>query len=385
VWSCRPGAEDRSYGTSRALKAQDAPVMPVASSTLHRLLAVLAAISVLTFGSACGGRTNSADGPPGPASTLRLGYFANVTHAAAIIGVNRGLIAKELGATKLETQIFDAGPAAVEALFGGSLDAAYIGPNPAINAFARSDGKAIRIVAGATSGGAQLVVRQGINSARDLRGATLASPELGNTQDVALRAWLSKQGLRNSVQGGGDVTITPTKNADTLQLIKSGKLDGAWVPEPWASRLVLEAGSKVLVNERDLWPGGQFVTTNLIVRTEFLERHPQTVEALLRGHVDAVQWANQNPAEAKAVVNDGINALTGKPLKPEVVDRAWQDLTVTEDPIAASLQRSAENAVAAGVATNQADLHGIYELSILNRILTQRSLPSVSASGLGKD
>jgi len=359
--------------------------MPVASSTLHRLLAVLAAISVLTFGSACGGRTNSADGPPGPASTLRLGYFANVTHAAAIIGVNRGLIAKELGATKLETQIFDAGPAAVEALFGGSLDAAYIGPNPAINAFARSDGKAIRIVAGATSGGAQLVVRQGINSARDLRGATLASPELGNTQDVALRAWLSKQGLRNSVQGGGDVTITPTKNADTLQLIKSGKLDGAWVPEPWASRLVLEAGSKVLVNERDLWPGGQFVTTNLIVRTEFLERHPQTVEALLRGHVDAVQWANQNPAEAKAVVNDGINALTGKPLKPEVVDRAWQDLTVTEDPIAASLQRSAENAVAAGVATNQADLHGIYELSILNRILTQRSLPSVSASGLGKD
>ena len=359
--------------------------MPVASSTLHRLLAVLAAISVLTLGSACGGRTNSADGPPGPASTLRLGYFANVTHAAAIIGVNRGLIAKELGATKLETQIFDAGPAAVEALFGGSLDAAYIGPNPAINAFTRSDGKAIRIVAGATSGGAQLVVRQGINSARDLRGATLASPELGNTQDVALRAWLSKQGLRNSVQGGGDVTITPTKNADTLQLIKSGKLDGAWVPEPWASRLVLEAGSKVLVNERDLWPGGQFVTTNLIVRTEFLERHPQTVEALLRGHVDAVQWANQNPAEAKTVVNDGINALTGKPLKPEVVDRALQDLTVTADPIATSLQRSAENAVAAGVATKQVDLHGIYELSILNRILTQRSLPSVSAGGLGKD
>jgi NitT/TauT family transport system substrate-binding protein len=342
-------------------------------------------MSVLVLGAACGGTTNSADGPPGPASMLHLGYFANVTHAAAIIGVNRGLIAKELGATKLETQIFDAGPAAVEALFGGSLDAAYIGPNPAINAFARSDGKAIRIIAGATSGGAQFVVRQGIDSARDLRGATLASPELGNTQDVALRAWLSKQGLRNSVRGGGDVTITPTKNADTLQLIKSGKLDGAWVPEPWASRLVLEAGAKVLVNERDLWPGGQFVTTNLIVRTEFLERHPQTVEALLRGHVDAVQWATQNPAEAKTVVNDGINALTGKPLTPEVVDRAWQNLTMTEDPIAASLQRSAENAVAAGVATNQVDLHGIYELSILNRILTQRSLPSVSAGGLGKD
>jgi NitT/TauT family transport system substrate-binding protein len=316
---------------------------------------------------------------------MRLGYFANVTHAAAIIGVNRGFIAKELGPTKLETQIFDAGPAAVEALFGGSLDAAYLGPSPAINAFARSDGKAIRIIAGATSGGAELVVRPGINTAADLRGTTLASPELGNTQDVALRSWLSNQGLRNSVQGGGDVTIAPTRNADTLQLFKSGKLAGAWMPEPWASRLVLEAGAKVLVDERDLWPAGQFVTTHLIVRTDFLQRHPQTVEALLRGHVDAVQWATQHPAEAKTAVNDGINALTGKPLQADVIDRAWQGLTVTDDPIATSLQRNAANAVAAGVTIKQVDLHGIYELSILNRILAQRGLPTVSAGGLGKD
>ena len=270
-------------------------------------------------------------------------------------------------------------------MFGGSLDAAYLGPNPAINAFAKSDGKAIRIIAGATSGGAQLVVRQDIHTAADLRGKTVASPELGNTQDVALRAWLSGQGLRNSVRGGGDVTIAPTKNADTLQLFKSGKLAGAWIPEPWASRLVLEAGGKVLVNERDLWPGGQFVTTHLVVRTDFLERHPQTVEALLRGHVDTVQWATQNSAEAKATVNDGITALTGKALRPDVVDRAWQDLTVTDDPIATSLQRSAANAVTAGVATKQIDLHGIYQLSILNRILNQRGLPAVSAGGLGKD
>jgi NitT/TauT family transport system substrate-binding protein len=316
---------------------------------------------------------------------MRLGYFANVTHAAAIIGVNRGFIAKELGPTKLETQIFDAGPAAVEALFGGSLDAAYLGPSPAINAFARSDGKAIRIIAGATSGGAELVARPGINTAVDLRGTTLASPELGNTQDVALRSWLSNQGLRNSVQGGGDVTIAPTRNADTLQLFKSGKLAGAWMPEPWASRLVLEAGAKVLVDERDLWPAGQFVTTHLIVRTDFLQRHPQTVEALLRGHVDAVQWATQHPAEAKTAVNDGINALTGKPLRADVIDRAWQGLTVTDDPIATSLQRNAANAVAAGVTIKQVDLHGIYELSILNRILAQRGLPTVSAGGLGKD
>ncbi len=350
-----------------------------------RILVALIAISTLVLAGACGGKDNSSGAAKGPASTLRLGYFANVTHAAAIIGVDRGLFAKELGGTTLQTQIFDAGPSAVEALFGGALDAAYIGPNPAINAFAQSDGKAIRIIAGATSGGAQLVVRQGINTAQDLRGTTLASPELGNTQDVALRAWLATQGLRNSVQGGGDVTITPTKNSDTLQLAKSGTLDGAWVPEPWASRLVLEAGAKVLVNERELWPNGQFVTTQLIVRTEFLEKYPQTVEALLRGHVDAVQWATENSAEAKTVVNDGINTLTGKPLTPEVIDRAWQNLTVTHDPIAASLQHSADSAVTAGVAKEKVDLHGIYELSILNRILTQRSLPTVSADGLGKD
>jgi NitT/TauT family transport system substrate-binding protein len=359
--------------------------MPAAIPALRRVLAALVAISALVLAGACASSANSSAGPPGPASVLRLGYFANLTHAAAIIGVNRGLFAKELGGTKLETQIFNAGPAVVEALFGGSLDAAYIGPNPAINAFARSDGKAIRIIAGAASGGAQLVVRPGITTAADLRGKTLASPELGNTQDVALRAWLSSQQLRNSVQGGGDVTITPTNNATTLQLISSGKLDGAWVPEPWASRLVLEAGLKVLVNERDLWPGGQFVTTQLIVRTEFLERHPQTVEALLRGHVEAVQWANQNSAEAKTVVNNGINALTGKPLTPDVLDRAWQNLTVTDDPIAASLQRSAENAVVAGVATKRVDLHGIYQLSTLNQIRAQRSLPAVSAGGLGKE
>ncbi|HEV7450095.1 MAG TPA: ABC transporter substrate-binding protein [Pseudonocardiaceae bacterium] len=356
--------------------------MPVLRKPLR---SALLALSTLVLAAACGSSDRSSGGAQDPAPTLRLGYFANVTHAAAIIGINRGLFAKELGGTTLQTQIFDAGPSAVEALFGGALDAAYIGPNPAINAFDKSDGKAIRIIAGATSGGAQLVVRQGINTAQDLRGTTLASPELGNTQDVALRAWLTKQGLRNSVRGGGDVTITPTKNSDTLQLIKSGKLDGAWVPEPWASRLVLEASSKVLVNERDLWPNGQFVTTQLIVRTEFLENHPQTVEALLRGHVDAVQWATQNSAEAKTVVNDGINALTGKPLQPEVIDRAWQNLTVTSDPIAASLQHSAESAVAAGVAKKKVDLHGIYELSILNRILTQRGLPTVSADGLGKD
>src|SRR4051795_5304283 len=249
---------------------------------LRRMFVGLAAVPVAVGLAACGG-SSAADNGSGAPTELRLGYFANVTHAAALIGVQQGFIQDELGDTKLTTQVFNAGPYEVEALFAGGLDAAYIGPSPTINAYGQSDGDAIRIIAGAASGGAQLVVRDGINSPSDLKGTTLASPQLGNTQDVALRTWLTDQGLKNSVQGGGDVTIAPTANADVLNLFKSGQLDGAWVPEPYASRLVLEGGGHVLVNEKDLWPGGKFVTTHLIVSTEFLTKYPDTVAALLRG------------------------------------------------------------------------------------------------------
>ncbi|MDQ4037046.1 MAG: ABC transporter substrate-binding protein [Actinomycetota bacterium] len=269
--------------------------------------------------------------------------------------------------------------------FRRALDATYIGPNPAINAFAESGGEAIRIIAGATSGGAQLVVREGIDSVEDLTGTTLATPQLGNTQDVALRAYLSENGLENSVEGGGDVTITPTPNADTLSLFQSRDFDGAWLPEPWASRLVLEAGAHVLVDEKELWPDGEFVTTHLIVRTEFLEQYPGTVAALLRAHVTAVDFANENADEAKEVVNAGIERDTGEALATEVLDRAWESLTVTDDPIAASLQTSADNAVAAGTSEEQVDLTGIYDLRPLNEILAELGEQPASAADLGEE
>jgi NitT/TauT family transport system substrate-binding protein len=317
---------------------------------------------------------------------LRLGFLANITHEPALVGIAKGYFTKDLGKNvTLKTTIFSTGTEETTALLAGQLDAAYVGPNPALNAWQKSNGTAIKIISGAASGGASLVVKKGITSAAQLKGKSLATPSLGNTQDVAVRYWLKQHGLTTTPTGGGDVSIKPIKpNSAAVLEFASGQIDGGWEPEPYATEMVLDGGTR-LVNEASLWPGGQFVTTQLIVRTEFLERYPQTVEALLRGHVDAVQWATQHPAEAKTVVNDGINALTGTPLKPEVLDRAWHNLTITDDPIAASLQRSAENAVTAGVATKQADLHGIYELSILNRILTQRSLPSVSADGLGKD
>jgi NitT/TauT family transport system substrate-binding protein len=295
------------------------------------------------------------------------------------------VFAKELGDTKLTTQVFNAGPDEVEALFGGAIDAAYIGPSPTINAYGQSDGDAIRIIAGAASGGAQLVVHDGIDKAADLKGKTLASPQLGNTQDVALRTWLTDQGLKNSVDGGGDVTIAPTANSDVLNLFQSGQLDGAWVPEPYASRLVLDGGGHVLVDEKDLWPEGKFVTTHLIVRTEFLKQYPDTVAALLRGHVAAVQEATDDADKAKTAVNAALGAAGGKALSPEVLDRAWSELTVTYDPIASALKKSAANGVAAGTTEKAVDLKGIYDLRPLNAVLKDQSLDPVSAGGLGDD
>jgi NitT/TauT family transport system substrate-binding protein len=240
-------------------------------------------------------------------------------------------------------------------------------------------------VAGAASGGAQLVVREGIDSPEDLKGTTLASPQLGNTQDVALRTWLTEQGLENSIEGGGDVTIAPTQNADTLSLFQNGDLDGAWLPEPWSSRLVLEAGAEVLVDEADLWEGGQFVTTNIIVRTEFLEQNPETVDALLRAHVAAVQTATDDPDAAKQAVNAGLEAAGGSPLSPEVLDRAWENLEITYEPLAATLEESAQHAFDAGTAEELVELDGIYDLRPLNAILSEVDQEPVSAGGLGEE
>jgi NitT/TauT family transport system substrate-binding protein len=359
--------------------------------SLRRTLAALAAAPLLLAAAACGGSGSaSTDAAPaadggGVADELRLGYFANLTHAPALIGVQEGLFAEELGDTELTTQVFNAGPDVVEAIFAGALDASYIGPSPTINAYGQSEGDAVRIIAGAASGGAQLVVREGIESPEDLKGTTLATPQLGNTQDVALRSWLTEEGLENSIEGGGDVTIAPTPNADTLNLFKAGEIDGAWLPEPWASRLVVEAGASVLVDERDLWPDGEFVTTHLIVRTEFLEQYPETVAALLRGHVAAVDFANGDAAVAKASVNAALDVAGSSALPAEVLDRAWGNLTATSDPIASALEKSAKDGFAAGTTETEVDLAGIYDLRPLNAVLDDLGHDRVSAGGLGEE
>ncbi|WP_026537478.1 ABC transporter substrate-binding protein [Arthrobacter sp. 9MFCol3.1] len=322
----------------------------------------------------------------GPATELKLGYFGNITHAPALVGVNKGFIANDLGATKLSTQVFNAGPAAIEALNAGAIDATYIGPNPAINSYVKSNGQSISIIAGATSGGAQLVVKPGINSAADLKGKTLASPQLGGTQDVALRAWLGKQGFKTSTDGSGDVSINPTENAQTLKLFQDGKLDGAWLPEPWASRLVLQAGAKVLVDEKDLWEKGEFVTTVLIVNKTFAAEHPATVQALLKGHVESVDWLNAAPAAEKAtVLNDGLKAAAGKALPADVIDRSLKNIVFTTDPLAGTYKKLLQDGVDAGT-TKQADINGIFDLTALNSVLGESAAgKKISAEGLGKE
>jgi len=333
-----------------------------------RFLGVALAIGL----GACGGAQAS------EVEIVRLGYFPNVTHAPALIGVEQGLFEEELGSVRLETSTFNAGTEAVEALFADALDMSFIGPNPAINAHAQSDGSAIRIVAGTTSGGAALVVRPEIAASGEIAGATLATPSLGNTQDVALRAWLLSHGVTADLEGGGDVSIVPQSNSQSLETFVSGDIDGAWVPEPWATRLVLEGGGEILVDERDLWPDGAFVTTHLIVRTEFLEANPEVVAAILRGLVSAVDSIEQDPADAQQVVNDSIESLTGSSLAPEVMTGAWANLTFTLDPLASSLRQSAANAEAVGL-LEPVDLDGIYALEALNEILASLGRVEVSS------
>ncbi|MFY7069316.1 ABC transporter substrate-binding protein [Nocardiopsis changdeensis] len=336
------------------------------------LSAAAAALALSLAATACGGAEDGGgSGDGAPADSLTLGYFPNLTHAPALVGVENGTLAEALGDVELQTQTFNAGPDAINALFAGEIDATFIGPNPAINGWSQSDGTALRIIAGSTSRGAGLVVREGIDSVEDLPGTTLSTPQLGNTQDVALRWFVREQGWEVDTEGGGDLSILPQDNAEIIDTFLLGEIDGAWVPEPHLSRLVEEGGGHLLVDEADLWPetGGEFVTTHLIVNADFLEANPEVVEGLLRGHVETVDWINDNPEEARAAAIAHLESLTGGELDAEVVASAFGNMTFTVDPVAESLRGGAEHAEGVGL-LDPVDLEGIYALDLLNGVLT---------------
>jgi NitT/TauT family transport system substrate-binding protein len=356
-----------------------AAVFRRARSMVKTVAGVVAVATAVTGLAACGGSSgDKATAGSGEPVTLRLGYFPNLTHATPIVGVKKEFFAQKLGRNvKLELKTFNAGPEAIEALFSGAIDATYIGPNPTVNAWQKSKGKAIKVVAGAASGGVAFVVRPDINGPGDLKGKKIATPQLGNTQDVALRYWLKQHGLKTTKEGGGDVTILPQANADTVTAWGSNAIDGAWVPEPFASRLV-KAGGKVLVDERDLWPDKKFVITNLIVDQKFLRNHRDVVKNLIAGQIDANEFINANPDEAQKVVNAAIGELSGKAPDPKQTADAWKTLTFLNDPLASSLRDGAEHAEEVGL-LQPVDLTGIYDLSLLNEALKAKGAPEVKA------
>ncbi|OIJ63068.1 aliphatic sulfonate ABC transporter substrate-binding protein [Streptomyces mangrovisoli] len=315
--------------------------------------------------------------------SVKIGYFGNLTHATALVGREEGLFQKELGATKAEYATFNAGPAEIEALNSGSIDIGWLGPSPAINGYTKSKGTSLRIIGGSASGGVKLVVNpKKIKSLKDIKGKKIATPQLGNTQDVAFLNWAAEQGYKVDAQSGkGDVTVVRSDNKVTPDAFKAGSIDGAWVPEPTASKLVAEGG-KTLLDESSLWPDGKFVITNIVVSQKFLKEHPKAVEAVLKASVETNKWINANPDKAKAAANKQLEADSGKALPANVLDPAWKSIQITNDPLASTLNTEADHAVKAGL-LDKPELKGIYDLSILNKVLTAEGESTVSDAGLG--
>jgi NitT/TauT family transport system substrate-binding protein len=310
---------------------------------------------------------------------LRLGYFTNINHAQAVIGVGNDDYQDALGSIRLERQIFTAGPAAVEGLAANRIDCSYVGPNPAINGYLSSDGSLLRVVSGVSSGGAVFVVRNGagIDSPDDLSGKTLASPQLGNTQDVALRNYLKEHGYDVQLIGG-DPAIQPAKPADILTLMVKGDLDGAWVPEPWGARLVREGGASLFLDERDLWEGGQFSTALLVGRTDYIENNPQTIEMLVEAHVSETQWINSHKEEAVSQFNEHVAEILGTGFNESDLRTALTRMEFTYDPHEETVERMAQDAYSLELlGEEEPDLQGLFDLDILNNVLQQRGLEPI--------
>lgn len=349
---------------------------------MRSILAGAAAVvggALLVAGCSSGGSSSSAAAADGTGSaaasspvTVRLGYLANITHAPALIAAKNGYFTKELGsAGTVKTSTFTSGTQETTAILAGQLDAAYVGPNPAINAWQKSNGTAIKVVSGAATGGASIVVKPSITSAAQLKGQSVATPSLGNTQDVAARYWLKQQGLTTSTTGGGDVAIKPTApNSAAVLEFKSGQIAGASEPSPYDVQMVQDGG-KVLLSE----PG---VTTVLMVTQSFLSAHPDIVNDLLKANLDALNYIKSSPDKAEQVANDELAAYTGKPLSAKVLDPAFKEITFTADPDAASLIQDAQQATAVGL-LKSVDLKGIFDLAPLNALLSAAEQPTVSA------
>ena len=349
-------------------------IRPVARLTALALVAVagLTGCSEATTGG--GGNED--------ATEVVIGYFPNNTHGTAIVAEQEGFFddrLAEVDAAPTYAQ-FNSGTDAYQAVQDGSLDMSFIGPGPALSAFVQGP-DSVRVISGAASGGAALVVAEGIDDLEDLRGERIATPSLGNTQDVAARAYFADQGFATDLEGGGDISIVPTDNPVTVNEFRDGNVAGAWVPEPWASILVAEGGTK-LVDEADVWPetDGQFVTTHLLVNAEFLADNEDLVRAVLEATVEANQFIADESDTARDVVGARVTELTDAPLDPAVLADAWDNLTFTNDPIIASLEEDATDAAGVELLEGLDDappVTDLYDLTILNEVLAEAGEPEI--------
>jgi len=312
-------------------------------------------------------------------NTVRIGYFPNISHAQALVGVANGTFERALEGTNVQYKTFSAGPAAIEALFTNQVDITYVGPNPAINGYMRTHGEGLKVIAGAASGGVLFVVRadSDIESLNDLAGKKLTSPQYGNTQDISLKSYLIENGLKLA-EYGGNVHVLSAKNPDTMILFLKKEIDGAWVPEPWGTILVKNANGKIFLDERDLWPDGEFATAVLVVRSDFLDKHPDLVKKVLQAHVETTLWINEHPKEAEETVNAQLKILMGKELPADIMHEAFSRMQVTYRPMKFSLFKFAEEAYELGMfGREKPDLSGIYYTSLLNEVLQEKELPLV--------
>lgn len=324
---------------------------------------------------------NTVEAEENQKTIIRVGHFPNITHAQPMIAhqltrQQKGWFEKAMGPNfEVQWYVYNAGPTAMEAIFADSIDMTYVGPTPTINAFIKSKGNEMRIICGSCSGGAALLVQsnEAIKTDADFKGKKIATPQLGNTQDVAARAWFKSKGY-NIHMGGGDLFVIPTNPSDQVILFQKGDIDGAWTIEPWVSILKLSANASVYLDESSLWPetNGKYVTTHLVSSKKFMDAHPDIIKKWVQAHVELTEWINSNPREAKELFSKELEKITNVPVKTMVLDNAWKNIELTYDPIKTSLFKDAENIYNVGFLKKKPDLTGIYDLRALNQILKEK-------------
>ena len=332
---------------------------------MKRLPLILSLLLLGFIGCGKSDSASSASGPTGLPPEVRIGYFANLTHAQAVLGVSSGEFEKALLPSNLTTRIFNAGPSLIEALNSGDLDIGYVGPGPVLAIHQKSRGEALRVIAGAAANGVVIVAGKdsGINSLADLKGKKLATPQLGNTQDISAKHYLLSVLQQENVDN-----VLPVANTEQLQLLAQGKIDAAWAPEPWGSRLIVEAGGKLIGEEKDNWPDKQFTLTLVVTTPTFLKEHPDVVAKVLKVHTQWTKRLSDDPQKYQSQLSDALAALTGKKLPPGVIEQALPRVKFTDEPLPDTLTTMATWAYVLHVINQPPRLDGLVDTTILKQV-----------------